>query len=119
MSVAAVIQAIFRHPTVTDGAADSNRRGNSFIPGNKTDRIWRPWGSGLFSIDDIRDWVIRRSTEVQIHLLAVLSDYSLSTTSGLSFRLTPAPLATNLLADFRSTSFGLLCSSRISKCNSC
>ena len=87
MSVAAVIQAIFRHPTVTDGAADSNRRGNSFIPGNKTDKIWRPWGSGLFSIDDIRDWVIRRSTEFQLHLLAILYDHSLSTSSGLSFQI--------------------------------
>ena len=87
MRVAAVIQAIFRHPTVTDGATASNRPGNRVTPVDKTDKIWRPWGSGLFSIDDIRDWVVRRSTEFQLHLLAILYDHSLSTTSGLSFQI--------------------------------
>ncbi len=87
MSVAAVIQAIFRHPTVTDGAATSGSRGNSVAPADEIDRIWRPWGSGLFSIDDIRDWVSRRSTEFQLHLLAILYDHAISTSGGLSFQV--------------------------------
>ena len=87
MSVASVIPATFSHAAGQDGHAYSSRRRNSLIPGNKTHKIWRPWGSGLFSIDDIRDWVVRRSTEFQLHLLAILYDHSLSTTSGLSFQI--------------------------------
>ncbi len=87
MSVAAVIQAIFRHPTVTDDAAASGSRGNSVAPADEIDKIWRPWGSGLFSIDDIREWESRKSTEFQLHLLAILYDHAISTTGDLSFQI--------------------------------
>ncbi len=87
MSVAAVIESIFRHPTVEDGAAASGSRGKGGAPADEIDKIWRPWGSGLFSIDDIREWVGRKSTEFQLHLLAILYDHTIAITGDLSFQI--------------------------------
>ena len=82
MSVAAVIQSIFRHPTVTAAPGSAPQA-------DEIDKIWRPWGSGLFSIDDIREWVDRKSTEFQLHLLAILYDHAISTAGGLSLQINP------------------------------
>lgn len=72
MSVATVIQSLFRLPPLEDRQASVS-----------AESIWRPWGSGLFSIEDIRAWVGRKSTEFQHHLLAMLYDHTIPETDNL------------------------------------
>ncbi|MEE9464609.1 MAG: hypothetical protein V3W14_03410 [Candidatus Neomarinimicrobiota bacterium] len=76
MSVATVIQSLFRLPPLEDRQTSVSAESN-----------WRPWGSGLFSIDDIRTWVGRRSTEFQHHLLALLYDHTIPETDNLVLQI--------------------------------